>query len=351
MKDQLRATLIIVSYGRPDLVLQLLDSIVQHTPEPHELLIIDNASKSAEARMITTHPSQPRVIEAPRNLGYGGGVNFGVRNSATETVVIMNSDLQVTPKWLSPLLAVIEQHTAAIAAPLYLDGDGNTIESGASITSDGHVLGSRTSGVGLKPVDHVSAACWAFNKQWFEAMGGFDPTYGLGYYEDVDLVNVARSRNERVVVVNDCAVIHHTGGTFDSEASRHLSHRNHARSLARWTWLYRGSGKTRCEGEAALSHGRVAVIGDHPDVVCELQEQNISVVAREDVAALRQRAHRDDVVVTKDRHGEARRAAPRAEITTPEGLWKALKRAGITPNTTPPKPLFSSITATRSRRW
>ena len=351
MTEQPRATLIIVAYGRHDLVLKLLDSIEQHTPEPHELVIIDNAATTLDTPLIETHSSQPRVIEAPRNLGYGGGVNLGVRNSMAETVVIMNSDLQVTPKWLSPLLVTIEQQKATIAAPLYLDGSGNIIESGASITADGHVHESRLSNVALKPVDHVSAACWAFNKQWFEAMGGFDPTYGLGYYEDVDLVNAARSRNKRVVVVNDSRVIHHTGGTFNSEASRHLSHRNHARSAARWKWLYRGTGETLWEGETALAHGRVAVIGHHPDILRELQEQNISVVALEDPNDLYQRGHRDDVIVIEDRHDLVKRAAPRAEVTSPEGLSEALKRAGIAISERPPKPLFSAITTTRSRRW
>ena len=351
MKKQPRATLIIVAYGRHDLVLELLDSVAQHTPESHELLVVDNASTIGNAGLIKAHPSQPRVIEAPRNLGYGGGVNFGVRHATAETVVIMNSDLQVTPKWLSPLLLAIEQRTAAIAAPLYLDRRGNVIESGASITADGHVHNSRIGGVALKPVDHVSAACWVFNKQWFEAMGGFDPTYGLGYYEDVDLVNAARARNERVAVVNDSQVIHHTGGTFDSEVSRRLSHRNHARSQARWSWLYRGTGTTRWEGETTTTHGRVAVVGHHPDILCELQEHNVSVVALKDLSDLSQRAHRDDVIVTEHQHDEAQRAAPRAEITNPEGLWKALKRAGIAASKTPPKPLFSAITSTRSRRW
>lgn len=351
MTDQPRTTLIIVAYGRADLVLELLDSIARHTPESHELVIIDNASMAADVQLIKAHPSQPRVLEAPRNLGYGGGVNFGVRNATTETVVIMNSDLQVTPQWLSPLLLVIEKQTATIAAPLYLDNKGNINESGASITADGHVHNSRIRGAALKPVDHISAACWAFNKQWFEAMGGFDPTYGLGYYEDVDLANVARSRKGRLVVVNDSKVIHHTGATFDSEASRHLSHRNHARSHTRWRWLYRGNATTPWDGETAVTHGRVALIGHHPDILRELQEHNISVVTLENPNELSRRKHRDDVVVTEHQHNEVRSAAPRAQVTTPEGIWEALKRAGIVPSATPPKPPFSAITATRVRRW
>ena len=346
-----RATLIIVAYGRHALAAALLDSIAEHTPEPHEIVVVDNASPDSTAALLQKHPSQPRVIEAPRNLGYGGGVNLGVREATAEVTVIMNSDLQVTSNWLPPLLTAIETRAATIAAPLYLDTNGNVIESGACITADGHIHNSQMPDSGLKPVDHVSAACWAFEKQWFESVGGFDPAYGLGYYEDVDLVNVARSHNNRVVVVNDSKIIHHTGGTFSSPASQHLSHRNHARSETRWHWMYRGTAKTPWEGETAVTHGRVAVIGHHPDIVSELREQNISVVTLDDVNALRQRAHRDDVVVTQDEHTQAQQIAPRAQITDPQGLPEALKRVGIISSSTPPRSRFHAITATRSRRW
>ena len=83
----------------------------------------------------------------------------------------------------------------------------------------------------------------------------------------------------------------------------------------------------------------------------ELREQNISVVTLNDVETLRQRAHRDDVVVTQDKHTEAKQLAPRAQIAKPEDLLEALKRAGITPSAIPPKSRFPAITAARSRRW
>ena len=351
MTQPLRATLIIVAYRRHDLVTTLLDSIAEHTPQPHEIVVVDNASPDSTTAVLKKHPSQPRVIEAPRNLGYGGGVNLGVREAAAKTTVIMNSDLQVTPNWLPPLLTAIESRAATIAAPLYVDPNGNVTESGASITADGHVHTSQIPDSGIKPVDHVSAACWAFDKQWFESVGGFDPTYGLGYYEDVDLANVARSHHNSVVVVNDSQIIHHTGGSFESGASQQLSHRNHARSERRWHWMYRGTAKTPWEGETAVTHGRVALIGHYPNIVRELREQNISVVTLNDVETLRQRANRDDVVVTQHKHTEAKQLAPRAQIAKPEDLLEALTRAGITPSSTPPNSRFHAITAARSRRW
>lgn len=345
------ATLIIVAYGRSDLVEALLDSISKHTPEAHEVIVVDNASPDDTAEQVRKHPSGPRLISAPHNLGYGGGVNLGVRNSSSESIVIMNSDLRVTQNWLTPLLEEINSNRAAIAAPLYIDEDRKIVESGASVTFDGHVHQCRTSFGGVKVVDHVSAACWAFKKQWFESMGGFDPTYGLGYYEDADLISAARLDKNSVVVVSKSRIIHRVGESFDSAATRFLSHRNHARNEARWRWLYREADHRAWNAEVTITHGRVAVIGDHPRLVSELRQQNISVATLGSIEELSNRNDRDDVVVIEHQLDEATEKAPRAEITTPGEISAALRRAGIAPNSRPPRPRFSSIASALSRRW
>ena len=41
-------TLIIVAYGQPALTELLLDSIAQHTPEPHEVIVVDNDSPTTQ---------------------------------------------------------------------------------------------------------------------------------------------------------------------------------------------------------------------------------------------------------------------------------------------------------------
>ena len=351
MTQTFKASLVVVAYGRPALTEALLDSIAEHTPEPHEVVVVDNASPDDAAKRVSQHPTHPRVIQAPSNLGYGGGVNLGVRKANSPSIVIMNSDLQVTPNWLTPLLVPVESNRATIAAPVYTDEQGNITESGASVTADGHVHTSQTPVSGVKPVDHVSAACWAIQRQSFESFGGFDSAYGLGYYEDLDLVNVCRSEKRAVVVVNESRVIHRTGGSFQPREARRLSHRNHARSQTRWSWLYRGTSHAAWDGEAAITHGRVAINGDHPDLVNGLQKHNISAVTLENIDQLRHRHNRDDVIVVQSAHAEVNRLAPRAEVTTPDGLPDALKRAGIHVTTTPPPPRFSKITATRSRRW
>ena len=90
---------------------------------------MDNDSPDDLAQRVANHPSRPCLIQASTNLGYGGGINLGVRKSNAKTLVIMNSDLQVTPNWLKPLTAAIDSNSVTIAAPI-TDEQDRIIESG-----------------------------------------------------------------------------------------------------------------------------------------------------------------------------------------------------------------------------
>ena len=50
-----------------------------------------------------------------------------------------------------------------------------------------------------RTVDYISAACVMFPRQYYLDVGGFDPVYGMGYYEDTDMAMVLASRGLEVV--------------------------------------------------------------------------------------------------------------------------------------------------------
>ena len=229
---ELAVSLVVVAHGRRDLLDRLLISVERHTAAAHEVVVVDNASPDDTASFVASEHPSVRLIDAGENLGYGRGANLGVRHSLADRVALLNSDVEVTAGWLPPLLQALARPGVGIAAPRSVDQDGCVVEVGATVTSDGHVHiarlvpASRPRG-GLVIVPHASAACWVFDRRWFERVGGFDPAYGLGYYEDLDLSAVAESTGAAVVVQPASTVRHDVGGSFTSQTSAVLSHRNH----------------------------------------------------------------------------------------------------------------------------
>jgi GT2 family glycosyltransferase len=78
-------------------------------------------------------------------------------------------------------------------------------------------------------------------REAFVRAGGFDPAYGLGYYEDVDLVQ----RLQRVglrVGFEPSVIVEHAGGSSSSDdTKRALIERNRFRFAHRWGAVLRGT--------------------------------------------------------------------------------------------------------------
>ena len=350
-------SIVIVAYGKKMLTDRLLRSIEKYTPEKHEVIVIDNASPDDTSEWVVSHFPEVTLIKSPVDLGYGRGANLGVHYSQGEQVVIMNSDIIVTESWLSPLLEALQNPSVVIASPVYLDTELALAEAGSELTTDGHVHVHRRESETVRRVDHISAACWAINKNWFDRVGGFDPAYGLGYYEDVDLAALAAAQNRSVASVPHSQVIHESGGSFNNNLVTELSHRNHKRLSTRWSWLLRDHPRiSNFTAETTRCHGRVAILGHdvESEFVASLCALNLSVVIVTNVDELRDRCSRDDVVVSKffpSNVEQLKLLAPRAVHCNPAGIWDALSEAGIAANSTPPRLRFKLLNSVRDNQW
>ena len=357
MMSSVTTSIVIVAYGKKMLTDRLLRSIKKCTPEKHEVIVIDNASPDDTSEWVISQFPDVRLIKSPVNLGYGRGANLGVQSSRGKQVVIMNSDIIVTENWLGPLLKALENPSVVIASPVYFDTEMTLTEAGTELTEDGHVHADRIPSRTVRRVDHISAACWAIDKDWFDRIGGFDGAYGFGYYEDVDLATLAAAQNHSVVAVPQSQVIHEVGGSFHNDLVAELSHRNHKRLSTRWSWLLRDHPRiSNFRAETTRCHGRIAIVDNdvESEFVSSLCALNLSVVIVANVDDLKNRCSRDDVVVSESFPSnieQLKLAAPRAVHCNPAGVWDALLEAGIAANSAPPRLRFKLLNSVRDNQW
>ena len=345
MSDPL-TSLVIVTYGRWELLARLLASIEPTTPQPHEIVVVDNDSPDETADRLRAEWPEVVLVEPEQNLGFGAGANLGIRRAKGRDVVLLNSDVELTTGWLPPLLDALNQPGVAIAAPVSVDADGEAVEAGAEVTSDGHVH-VRAAPVSPRPftAPHASAACWAMRRSWFERVGGFDARYGLGYYEDLDLTSYLAARGECLVVVPASRVRHDVGGSFDSGLAQWLSHRNQLRCKERWRWTRRDLPR-RPGGHLSRPHGSVAIVGFEPDVaaamVHDLAARQLIVHVLDhdvDTASIEQELMAADPDVTVlGPLADAPVVALRCEVCGPGEIDAALVAAGVAPSSMPRRP-------------
>ncbi len=108
------ATSVVVLSYRPGS--WLADCLASVVDQADEVILVDNASPDAEASAIG-HRFGVHVVAPGVNLGFGGGVNLGLRHARGDVVALLNDDATAGPDWLAAGCEVLEDPTVAAVTP------------------------------------------------------------------------------------------------------------------------------------------------------------------------------------------------------------------------------------------
>ena len=218
-----------------------------------EVVVVDNGSSDGSVDLARRGTPSIEVVVPGENLGYGAAVNRGVAASASQLVLVCNSDLQVPAEVVETLAAAADADPeCALVGPLIRDPDGGRYPSArqfpSMIDAAGHALfgifapNNRftrsyqrteldTADDSVQIVDWVSGACFLVKREAFEEVGGFDESYFM-YFEDVDLCWRLGRAGRRVAYAPSAEVTHLQGRSTDRHPYRMIL--EHHRSLLRF---------------------------------------------------------------------------------------------------------------------
>ncbi|MGB4780848.1 glycosyltransferase, partial [Candidatus Methylomirabilis sp.] len=196
-----------------------LASIDTHTPEPHDLIIVDNASTDGTLgylRDYTAAHDNTQVVANLTNRGFAAGNNQGLALARGEYALLLNNDTIVTQGWLKRMLQVFNAHPdVGIVGPMsnYVSGpqlvrdasyEGpEGLEAFAAEWARGHDGQSADA-------TRVVGFCLLTRKEVITRIGGLDEQFGSGNFEDDDFCIRAFQVGFRARIALD-AFIHHTG--------------------------------------------------------------------------------------------------------------------------------------------
>jgi N-acetylglucosaminyl-diphospho-decaprenol L-rhamnosyltransferase len=234
-----------VSYYSSEQLMPFLESIPSGTA--HSVLVVNNALDDNEVRSVVDAVPGVRLVDAPRNLGYGGAMNLGVAESPeSEWVLIANPDLTFTPDAIANLIAAAHRVDGAAAiGPVIYTPAGEIYPSARRLPSlrngIGHALFSpvwrrnpwtrayladRENPPRERAAGWLSGACMLVRRAAFEQVGGFDEKYFM-YFEDVDLcARLGRAGGK--IVYAPSAVVTHVGGHSTDRINRQMIRVHHA---------------------------------------------------------------------------------------------------------------------------
>jgi GT2 family glycosyltransferase len=273
-------SIVMVTYGHWTHCRRALDAVVEHTDPVYEVIVVDNASPDDTATRLRDEVVGTTLIFNDQNYGFGAAANQGAMQAVGRHLCFLNSDAFVTPGWLPPMLEVLDGgDDIAAVCPRVFNMDGTLQEAGYLIDRLGV---TRALGYGDDPsrpqycfgrtLDYGSGACLLIRRRDFDSVGGFDPVYGQGYYEDVDLGMALAAQGRRVAYEPRSIVRHVLGGSGDFGAST-VERVIENRSTFRARWSEALEGRPCLEGVDAYPHrltatrdftaaDRILVIGD-----------------------------------------------------------------------------------------
>lgn len=200
-------SVVILNYKTRGLLKQCLKGLLAYPlPFATEVLVVDNASHDGTAEMIRAEFPGVTCIENPRNLGFAGGMNVGLRAARGNYSLILNPDIAVLGNAVERMHRFLERHQdVGMCAPRLLNPDG-TVQSSCRQFPTPSVIMFRRSPLGSlpfakaplrrflmldwdhasnSPVDWALGACLLVRRSAMESVGLFDERFFL-YFEDVD---------------------------------------------------------------------------------------------------------------------------------------------------------------------
>ena len=250
-------SIVIPNYDGVALLRACLASLADTLPpwDGIEVIVVDDASPPAsqpEIAAIVAALPRARLIVNEINGGFLVSAARGAAAATGRLLVLLNNDTVLLPGWLEAIVRTFAQHPdAGVVGGRLLYPDGSLQEAGGLVFRDGTAA---KYGYGepdpdgpmysyLRDTDYVSGALLATPRELFESLGGLDPAYGFGFYEDTDYCFRVREAGRRVLYQPSSTIIHVEGATAGQDTAvgpKRSQVENQRRFSAKWAHVLPG---------------------------------------------------------------------------------------------------------------
>lgn len=226
----MKIAVVILNWNGKHLLEQFLPSVIKFSPEA-TIYVADNASEDDSVEFLEVVYPQVTIIQNSINGGFAKGYNDALRHINEEVFVLLNSDVEVTPCWLPPLIAEFEKgkNIAAIQPKIldykkkhffeYAGAAGGYIDQFGYPFCRGRIFNSLEQDNGqydeTTQIFWASGACMAIRKEAFFQAGKFDEDF-FAHQEEIDLCWRLNNLDFEIRAIGTSTVYHLGGATLDS---------------------------------------------------------------------------------------------------------------------------------------
>ena len=231
-----KISVVILNWNGVGMLQKFLPKVVEYSAmEGVEVCVADNASTDESVSYLQTNFPNVRLILLDKNYGFAEGYNRALQQVEAEYVVLLNSDVEITPYWLEPLVEYMDAHPEvaacqpkirsernkeyfeyAGAAGGYLDKYGYPFCRGRIFEVVEKDQGQYDT---IQPIFWATGAALFIRLQDYREVGGLDGRF-FAHMEEIDLCWRLRSRGRGIVCIPQSVVYHVGAATLKKENPR-----------------------------------------------------------------------------------------------------------------------------------
>ena len=261
-----KVAIVILNWNGAKMLEQYLPGVLQYSRDEATVYVADNASTDNSMQLLRERFPEVKTIVLDKNWGFAEGYNKALAQIEAEYYLLLNSDIEVTHHWLTPMIEYMDAHeeVAACQPKLlsvfnkdsfeyagasggYLDRFGYPFCRGRIFDTVEHDNGQYNN---VANVLWATGAALLVRARIYNKVGGLDARF-FAHNEEIDMCWRMRIMGYKVVCVPDSQVYHVGGGTLPkgNPMKTYLNFRNNLTMLykclpdselkyvMRWRWF------------------------------------------------------------------------------------------------------------------
>ena len=224
--------IVILNWNGKNWLEKFLPNVIEHS-ENTSIYVIDNSSTDDSVRFLEQHFPHVKIVHNKENHGFAGGYNEGLKEISHEFYCLLNSDVEVTENWLTPIHNIFasDSQIAAVqpkildfnrrnyfefagAAGGFLDNLGYPYCRGRIFENIEQDHGQYNDEV---EIFWASGCCFFIRSADFWAQNGFDARF-FAHQEEIDLCWRLKNSGKKIFYTGKSRVYHVGGGTLNKQS-------------------------------------------------------------------------------------------------------------------------------------
>ncbi len=223
---------VILNWNGKHYLQQFLPALLASSYPNKKVIVADNASTDDSVRFLQEHFPAVDILQNKTNEGFARGYNTALKQVKADYYVLLNSDVEVTPGWMEPVISLMESDASIAACQPkikayadkehfeYAGASGGWLDEFGYPFSRGRIFDFVEKDTGqyndAAPCFWASGAALFVKAERYHAAGGLDE-YFFAHQEEIDFCWRLQLSGYKVYVQPASVVYHIGGGTLPKE--------------------------------------------------------------------------------------------------------------------------------------